>query len=101
MKVLNETDDDMQTVTLTKKQCIAKLFRKRIDKNTKEYQFIDQNDHLIIGLQYFWPQPKDQFGRYKDDSDQYSISEGTILVYLACEHHENHLNYLICNPICL
>ena len=59
MKVQNEIEDDMQTVTLTKKQCIAKLFRKRIDKDTKEYQFIDQNDHLIIGLQYFWPQPKD------------------------------------------
>ena len=41
MKALNETEEDMQTVTFSKKQSIAKLVFKRIDRITKEYQFID------------------------------------------------------------
>ena len=40
-KAKNETEDDMQTVTLTKKQLITKIFMKRIDKTTMEYQLID------------------------------------------------------------
>ena len=68
MKAKDETEDDMQIVTLKKKQSIAKLFFKRIDKIGIEYQFIDKNDYLILGLPCFRPQPKDQFGRYRDDS---------------------------------
>ena len=55
LKAMNETTDDMQSVTLTKKQSIAKLFFKRIDKITAEYQFIDQNDNLILGLPCYLP----------------------------------------------
>ena len=55
-KAKDETEDDMQTFTLTKKQFIAKVFYKRIDKNTKEQQFIDQNDNLILELLFHWPQ---------------------------------------------
>ena len=35
-KAKDETEDDMQTVTLAKKQIIAKVVRKRIDRTTKE-----------------------------------------------------------------
>ena len=41
MKAKDETEEDMQTVTLTKKQLIAKQVYKRIDRVTKEYQFFD------------------------------------------------------------
>ena len=41
MKAKDETEDEMQIVTLTKKQLIAKLVTKRIDKMTLEIQFID------------------------------------------------------------
>ncbi len=41
MKANDETEDDMQIVTLKKKQLIAKLVTKRIDKMTLEFQFID------------------------------------------------------------
>ena len=44
LKALGETEDDMQTVTLSKKQFITKLIKKRIDKNTREYTFIDKNE---------------------------------------------------------
>ena len=71
----------MQTVTLPKKQRIAKLFGKRIDKITRELRLIDQNDNLILGLPCYVPQVADQFGRYKDDSYQYEILEGNILMY--------------------
>ena len=64
-KASDETEDDMQTVTLTKKQRIVKKFVKRIDKITKEIQFFDQNDNLILGLPYYSPQDKDQFGLHK------------------------------------
>ena len=40
-KAKDETEDDMQTVTLTKKQFIAKLVQKRIDRTSFEYQLID------------------------------------------------------------
>ena len=36
IKAKDETEDDIQTVTLTKKQSIAKLVAKRIDKITLE-----------------------------------------------------------------
>ena len=41
MKAKDETEDDMQTVTLTKKQIIAKIFYERIDRDTLENQFFD------------------------------------------------------------
>ena len=41
MKAKGETEDDLQTVTLTKKQRIAKIIGQRIDKITFELQFID------------------------------------------------------------
>ena len=41
MKAKDETDDDMQIVTLKKKQFIAKLFYKRIDRTTMEFQYFD------------------------------------------------------------
>ena len=41
MKAKDETEDNMQTATLTKKQFIAKLFEKRIDKITSAFEFID------------------------------------------------------------
>ena len=41
MKAKDETEDEMLTVTLTKKQLIAKMLYKRIDKTTLELQFID------------------------------------------------------------
>ena len=88
----------MQTFTLTKKQFIAKVFYKRIDKNTKEQQFIDQNDNLILELLFHWPQQKDQFGRYTDDSQKIAIFEGNFLRYWACERHENHLHDFNCMP---
>ena len=68
MKEKEETEDDMQVVTLKKKQFIAKQFWKRIDRATKEIQFIDQNDNIILRLPCYDPQQKDEFGRYKDDS---------------------------------
>ena len=40
-KANDETEDEMQTFTLSKKQLIAKLVLKRIDRTTKEWQFID------------------------------------------------------------
>ena len=58
----------MQTVTLAKKQLIATVVWKRIDRTTKEYQFIDQNENTILSLRCHWHQQKDQFGKYKDDS---------------------------------
>ena len=67
MKAKGETEDGRQTVTLTKKQVIAKMLFKRVDKITLEYQFYDQNDNLILGLPCYDPQKKDQFGRYKDE----------------------------------
>ena len=41
MKAKDETEENMQTVTLKKKQLIAKQVYKRIDRVTKEYQFFD------------------------------------------------------------
>ena len=41
MKAKNETEDGMLTVTLTKKQVVAKMIVKRLDKTTSEYQFVD------------------------------------------------------------
>ena len=41
MKAKGETEGDMQTVTLTKKQIIAKIFYERIDRDTLENQFFD------------------------------------------------------------
>ena len=41
MKAKDETEDELQVVTLTKKQCIAKIIEKRIDKITREIQLID------------------------------------------------------------
>ena len=41
MKAKNETEDDMQIVTLSKKQTIAKLSMQRVDKHSREFQFID------------------------------------------------------------
>lgn len=41
MKAKDESGNDMQTVILTKKQFIAKMFRKRIDKTTEEHQLVD------------------------------------------------------------
>lgn len=41
IKTKDETEDEMQTITIIKKQYISKLFVKRIDKVTREYQFID------------------------------------------------------------
>ena len=41
MKAKGETEEDMQTVTLTKKQCIAKVLYMRMDKLIKEYRYFD------------------------------------------------------------
>ena len=41
MKAKGETEEDMQTVTLTKKQCIAKVLYMRMDKIIKEYRYFD------------------------------------------------------------
>ena len=41
MKAKDEKEDEMLTVTLTKKQLITKMLYKRIDKTTLELQFID------------------------------------------------------------
>ena len=41
MKAQDETEDGMQTINLTKKQVIAKMLMKRVDKITREYQFYD------------------------------------------------------------
>ena len=78
---LNETEEDMQCVTLKKKQRIVKKVVKRIDRITKEIQFFDQKDNLILGLPYYSEQDKDQFGRYKNDSMQWTIFEGNIFIY--------------------
>ena len=87
----------MQCVTLKKKQRIVKKVVKRIDRITKEIQFFDQKDNLILGLPYFSEQDKDQFGRYKNDSMQWTIFEGNIFSYQACESHENHLLHFMCS----
>ena len=78
----------MQTVTFSKKQFIARLVHKRIDKTVREEQFIDQNDNVILRLPCYFPRVKrDQFGRYYDDSAKLDILEGNIFEYYACEHH--------------
>ena len=41
IKAKDETEDDIQIITLTKKQSITKLVAKRIYKITLEWQFID------------------------------------------------------------
>ena len=41
MKAKNETENDIKTVSLKKKQRIAKLARTKINKTTREWQFID------------------------------------------------------------
>ena len=41
IKASNETEDDMQILTLAKKQYIARLFLKKTDEITLEYQFVD------------------------------------------------------------
>ena len=41
LKAKDETEDEMQTVTITKKQTIAKLCWKRIDRFTMEWQLFD------------------------------------------------------------
>ena len=58
-KAQDETEDGMQTITLTKKQVIAKMLMKRVDKITIEYQFYDKHDNLILGLPCLYPQMKD------------------------------------------
>ena len=81
MKATGETEDGMETVTLTKKQVIAKYFQKRIDKITLEYQFYDKNDNLILRLPCHSPQKKDQFGRYKDDNCVKKILESNLFIF--------------------
>ena len=96
MKAKDETEDGMQIVTIPKKQVIAKLLFKRIDKITREIQFYDQNENLILGLQCHNPKNKDQFGRYKDDNAEFKIFEGNIFIYQGCERHENYLGRFTC-----
>lgn len=60
IKAKDETDNDMQTVMFTKKQFIAKLFTKRLDKNNLELQFIDANDNIILRLPCYQPLGKDE-----------------------------------------
>ena len=40
-KAKDETEDDMHIIAFTKKQYITRLFKKRIDRMTLEYQFAD------------------------------------------------------------
>lgn len=75
----HETEDDMQIFTLKKKQLIAKMYWKRIDKTTKEAQFIDQNDDLILSLRCY--SFKQYIGRYADDSFKLAILEGNTFLY--------------------
>jgi len=70
------------------------MFVKRIDKTTREYRFVDQNENIILSLQCYFPQPKDRFGRYIEDSRQCEIVEGIFFVVFACERHDNHLALL-------
>jgi hypothetical protein len=81
MKAYDETEDEIQTVTLSKKQYIDKVFFKRIDKFQLECTFIDQNDNEIVRLPCHQPQQKDQFGRYREDSDRFKILDGNIFMY--------------------
>ena len=55
LKAKDETENEMQTVTLKKKQFIAQLVRNRIDRTTREYEFIDQNDNIIVSFRCHWP----------------------------------------------
>ena len=63
----------MQTVILTKKQSIAKMSEKRIDRITMEWQLFDQKDNVILSLPVYSPQKKDQFGRYKEDFKLFAV----------------------------
>ena len=81
MKSKGETEDGMKTITLTKKQVIAKMLYKRVDKITIEFQFYDQNENLIIGLPSYFPKEKDQFGRYKKDNHEFNILDGCFFIF--------------------
>ena len=96
IKSKGETEDDLLTVTLTKKQWIAKMSVIRTDKTTKEYRFIDQHSNDIVRLPFFSHQSRDCYGRYKEDSIDIEILDGNIFIYKACGHHEKGLLNFIC-----
>ena len=91
IKAKGETEDDMQTVTLTKKQSISRLNMMRKDRTTNEMQLIDNNEKVILRVLIYGPQTKDKFGKFKADSKCFEILEGNFFMYFACERHENHL----------
>ena len=84
MKAMDETEEDMQVVTFTKKQQIAKLCCKKTTPTTLEYQFIDQNENEI--LKFICHNLTK-----RSESEKQLILEGNCFKYQACEHHQNHL----------
>ena len=101
VKAKDETENDMKSVKLAKKQFIARMVQKRIDKGTQEYQFIDQNSNLILRLPYSMPQGKDEFGRYVDDTEYFVMPEGTLFSLWACGRHQNDLQLFRLNACSL
>ena len=96
LKAKNETEDDMQTVTLAKKQSIAKYMLKPVNKTTMECRFMDQNDMIILRFQYHWPLPKNKYGQQDEDL---LILTDNFFMYYACERHDNELHCFCCLPI--
>lgn len=77
-----ETEDDMTTVKLTKKQSIEKVHQKRINHNTLEFNYIDQNGEVFLKLptyETFWT---NKYGKkLKEDERQMMKSQ---LLNLVC-----------------
>jgi hypothetical protein len=66
-----ETEDDMTILKLTKKQTIEKIHKKRINHNTLEFNYIDQNGEIFLKLPTYETLWTDMHGKYiKEDEKQ-------------------------------
>ena len=79
-----ETEADMKTVWLTKKQYISKLASKRKNKFTIEWTFSDQYQEEILKL----PVYQEQTYTIKNTK---AIIDGDLFYYTCCQNHEDYL----------
>jgi hypothetical protein len=78
-----ETEDDMTILKLTKKQSIEKVHKKRINHNTLELNYIDQNGEIFLKLPTYETLWTNMHGKYKKE-DEKQMMKGQMLNIVCC-----------------
>ena len=78
-----ETEENMITVTLTKKQSIEYVHQKRVNHNTLEFNFIDQNGEVFLKLPTYETLWTNKFGKVLKENDKQEM-KSQLLNVVCC-----------------